>query len=437
MKKILHNRRRSPARGDPRRHEQGTVLVLALMISVLMAILAIPYMSKLSGRYKTSERIADTLAARYLAEAGAERSIWELNFGDFTGWSAAGNQMTLTLADVQSSNGTVIGSISIVVTDPYGDLPIIESTGSVVHTGSATINKTIRVTASAPPNIFNQAVYGITKVNIHEHAYLDSYDPALGPYGGDNVRANATVSGNTPSDSNNITIDQDAVVNGNAFCGKNTNPVKRILTKGNSVITGTRMAQTANKVYTPCAIPTGLTNMGNFTADHGETVTISSSGKYGNFEIKGKSYVNIVGDVTLHLTTKLKIDPDCTLNVAAGSRLSIVLDNNDNTTLDMDPYAIITNQSHNPDTLYILGTTNCTGDLTFQTKDDFYGSVFLPKAKFHVDGTPQFFGAIIAKELELKGTTQFHYDEALSNTIPKGVTNPVFGSLVVKSWQGL
>ena len=45
VKNIFRNRRRSPARGGPRRHEQGTVLVLALMISVLMAILAIPYMS--------------------------------------------------------------------------------------------------------------------------------------------------------------------------------------------------------------------------------------------------------------------------------------------------------------------------------------------------------------------------------------------------------
>lgn len=436
VKNILRGWKRGPADIGPRLHEQGMVLILALLISVLMAILAVPYMTKLSGRYKTSERIADTLAARYLAEAGVERAIWELNYGNITTWSGSSSQRTLTILNVQSSYGAVIGSISIVVNDPAGAEPVIEATGSVVHTGSATINKTIRVTVSEPPNVFNYAIFGDNKVKIKDDAALDSYNSSLGAYGGENVHSNATVGSNTPSASKKIEIEDDAVVNGDVFCGYQTDPAQRIEVEDDAVVTGTISSLSAAKTYAPATAPTGLPSLGNRKVENGSTVDISSSGKYGTFEIAEKSTVNITADVTLHLTTKLKIGDGCTLNVAAGAKLTIVLDNNDDTTLNMHANARVTTASHIPSDLSIVGTTKATGDLTFKSQSDFYGSIYLPKAEFKFEGTPQVFGSVIAKEIELKQTLQFHYDEALTGFLPNGVTNPGGGLLKVLSWQG-
>ncbi len=437
VKNILRGKRPLPVRGGPRRHEQGMVLILALLISVLMAILAIPYMSKLSGRFKTSERIADTLAARYLAEAGVERAIWELNYGNITTWSGSSSQRTMTMSSVQSSGGAVIGNISIVVNDPAGAAPTIDATGSVVHTGSATINKTIRVIVSAPPNIFNYAAFGSERVLIHDNSYMDSYNSASGAYGGANVGSAATLGSNTPDTGDKrIHVTQNAVVHGDAYCGYQTDPAQRIEVKDNGILTGTRAALSAAKTYASAVAPTGLPNLGNINVDKGDTVNISSSAKYGTFEISGKSIVNITADVTLHLTTKLKIGDGCTLNVAAGAKLTVVLDDGGDLTLDMHANARVNTASHIPSDLSIVGTTQVNGKVTFRSQTDFYGNIYLPKAEFKFEGTPQVFGSVITERIELKGTTQFHYDEALTGFLPSGVSSPSPNPLRVKSWQG-
>ncbi len=84
-------------------------------------------MSKLSGRYKTSERVADTLAARYLAEAGVGRAIWEMNYGNISNWNGTQAQKTMTISNFTASNGSVIGNISITVYNTLSDNPLIES----------------------------------------------------------------------------------------------------------------------------------------------------------------------------------------------------------------------------------------------------------------------------------------------------------------------
>jgi Tfp pilus assembly protein PilX len=420
-------------RRPSRRHEQGIILAIVLMISVFMAILALPFMTKLSGRYKTSERVADTLAARYLAEAGVERAIWELNYGNISTWGGSSSQRTLTMSNVQSSGGTIIGNVAITVFNPADNIPVIQSTGSVIHTASATINTTIRVTVNEPPHVFDFAIFGITKVNIHEQAYVDSYYSASGVYGGDNVHANATVGSNTPASDKIVKVSDYAIVNGDANCGYQTDPAQRIDVEGNAVVTGTKTALSAAKTYAPATAPTGLPNLGNVKIGDNQTATISSSGKYGTLEIGNHATLNITGDVTLHITAKLKTDDTATLNVAAGAKLTVVLDHDN--ALEMNDKSIITTASLSPSDFSILGTANATGDLTFQSQSNFYGSIYLPLAKFKFDHTPQVFGSVIANEIELKGTTQLHYDEALTGYLPNGVGKPGPHVLKVTSWQ--
>lgn len=432
---ILRNRR-SPNGVRSGRHERGTVLMLAILISVLMAMVALPYMTKLSGRFKASERIADTLAARYLAEAGVERAIWELNYGNISGWSGSSSQRTMTMTDVQSSNGTVIGNVSIVVNNPFDGDPVIEATGSVVHTGSATINKTVRALVSSDPNVYNFAMFGTKWVHIRESSDVDSYDSSLGAYGGDNVHANATVGANTPG-GDRVEIKDTSTVHGNAYCGYLDNPLTEIAVDPGAVLTGTKSALTAAKTVDPAVAPTGLPNLGNIKVEGGSTVNISSSAKYGTFEIAAKSTVNITSDVTLHLTTKLKVGDDCTLNVANGAKLTVILDSNDSKALELAGGARLLTASQKPADFSILGTNACTGDLFFDAAAaDFYGNVYLPLARFHFNGPTHVFGSVIAKEFELKSQTQFHYDEALSAFLPSGVPNPGGGLVTVKMWQG-
>ena len=62
-----------------RPHERGSILAVALLVSVFMVIVALPFVFKFSSQFRTTERSYKSLAALNLAEAGVERAIWELN----------------------------------------------------------------------------------------------------------------------------------------------------------------------------------------------------------------------------------------------------------------------------------------------------------------------------------------------------------------------
>ena len=438
MKTILRNRRQAPVRSGPRPHERGAVLILALLISVVMAILAVPYMAKLSGRYKTTERAYDSLAAEYLAEAGIERAIWELNYGSISSWGGSSSQRTLTMTNVQASNGAVIGSISIIVNDPGGAAPVIETTGSVVHTGSATINKTIRVSLSQPAGVYNFAIFGSEWAWAHGSAILDSYDSSLGVYGGGNVASHATVGCNTTGGDKKIWIEQTAKVYGDCKCGYQTDPNTMIWVDPTALVTGTKTALSSAKVFAPAIAPTGLTNKGNYKVNDNTTLNLSTSGKYGTLELGNRATLNITGDVTLHVTTKLKTGDAATINVAAGAKLTVVLDHSGGRggVLEMNNSTIINTASLKPSDLSIVGTSACTGDLNFKSQSNFYGNVYVPSGNLKFENTPQVFGSVIAKQIELKGTTKFHYDEALAGYLPNGASNPTGSPFKMKSWQG-
>jgi len=88
-------------------HERGTALVLALLLTTGMLILSMPFLTKLSGQYRVSENSYRSFAALNLAEAGLERAIWELNYGDISSWAGDGLLRTCSLSSVQAPGGTI------------------------------------------------------------------------------------------------------------------------------------------------------------------------------------------------------------------------------------------------------------------------------------------------------------------------------------------
>lgn len=67
--------------------EKGIILVVSLLFTVALLILITPFLFKLSGENRNTDRTFKAMAAINLAEAGVERAIWELNYGDISTWS--------------------------------------------------------------------------------------------------------------------------------------------------------------------------------------------------------------------------------------------------------------------------------------------------------------------------------------------------------------
>jgi Tfp pilus assembly protein PilX len=409
--------------------ERGSVLAISLLVSVFMAILAIPFMTKYASRFRLTGKSFGSLAALNLAEAGLERAIWELNYGAILSWSGTSAERTLSISNFTASNGTVIGNISITVNDPAGMAPVIESTGTVAFSGSQNISKTIRVVLAggAPPPLFNFMLFGTTGVNVGGGAIVDSYDSRLGAYGGTNIGSGGNI-GTNGDIYGAITLGNGSIVNGSAMTGVGSDPNEVIIQGMGADITGEVAALEEPKELPSVTVPTGLANRGNLSVS-GTTTTISQSGQYNNLTLAINSKVTITSNVTLYVSgaftmnnnSEFKINPGCSVTFYFGGGWAL----NSNSRIN--------NMNQDPTKLVMYGTDTFTGSKTFCNNYETYASMYFPKANVTLANTNTFYGSIIANQFLIGNNMRVHYDEACAS-LQTGFTSPT-SSFEMKSWQ--
>jgi Tfp pilus assembly protein FimT len=116
---------------EGRQKEQGFVLVVGMVIMGVLLLLAIPFLYQLTFENRLTDKSFKSSAATSLAEAGVDRAIWELNYGDISGWTGDDTLRTMSISSFQAAGGNVIGDVGIRVVDPTADHPIVESRGIV------------------------------------------------------------------------------------------------------------------------------------------------------------------------------------------------------------------------------------------------------------------------------------------------------------------
>ena len=102
----------------------GFVEITMLVVTSILIIMTIPFISRVVTEYKLMAKIYKSTAALDLAEAGIERALWELNYNSstFSGWTSS-TQGTVTTRIIdcnsfQAAGSTVIGDYTVsVVTD--------------------------------------------------------------------------------------------------------------------------------------------------------------------------------------------------------------------------------------------------------------------------------------------------------------------------------
>jgi Tfp pilus assembly protein PilX len=409
--------------------ERGSVLAISLLVSVFMAILAVPFVTKYASRFRLTGKSFQSLAASNLAEAGLERAIWELNFGNISSWSGTSAQRTLSISNFTASSGTVIGNISITVNDPAGMAPVIESTGTAAFSGSQNISKTMLVVlkGGAPPPLFNFMLFGALGVNIGGGAIVDSYDSRLGAYGGTNIGSGGNI-GTNGDIYGAINLGNGSIVNGSAMTGPESDPNEVIIMGMGADITGETAPLAESKDLPSVPVPTGLANRGNLSVS-GTSTTISQSGQYNNLTLANNSRVTITSNVTLYVSgaftlnngAEFKINSGCSVTLYFGGGWAI------NST------AKISNMSHDPTKLVMYGTDTFTGPKTFCNGFETYAAMYFPKANVSLANTAAFYGSIIARQFSVGNNMRVHYDAACAS-LQAGFTSPT-SSFEMKSWQ--
>lgn len=178
--------------------ERGGILIVAVIVILAMLIMAIPFLFKLSGQWRSTERSNHSLAAFNLAEAGVERALYYLdpdtpvlNDPESIVWTHEGVNLVGFMNGVKSAGADVMGDVNILLGPPYGADPErrnLDSTGIVPFIADKPVDRSVRVTLEKYfESAFDYGFFVDISFNIHNSFFMDSYDSRDGSYGGTNA----------------------------------------------------------------------------------------------------------------------------------------------------------------------------------------------------------------------------------------------------------
>jgi len=415
-----------------RKQEQGSILLISVFIMTFLLLMAVPFLFQLSTENRLSEKSYRSLAAISLAEAGVERAIWELNHGDISTWSGDSSLRTMDISSFQAAGENVIGDIEIKITDPEGENPMVEATGSVLHIGSEEVTGTIRVVLNGvmdKTKLFDFGVFGDDGVELASQAEIDSYDSRLGDYGGTNISDNGDT-GTNATHVGCIYLYSNSKVYGNVISGPGSDPLEVIVSRANGLVTGESLALTSPKEMPSVSSPEGLPFRGSFSLDGDSTVTINESGEYTSFMTDNNSKVTITSDVTLYITGDFSMLSNSQFEIAEGVNVDIYLGG----TFAQNSNTQINNLSQDPTKLLVFGTDSFNGEMEWNSNTDFYGAIYVPKAEIDYNSNADFYGSVAGRLLELDSNSRIHFDEALAD-LEFDLGSEEISAYAVRSWQ--
>lgn len=392
-------------------HERGTVLVVALLMTAGMLILSMPFLTKISVQYRVTENTYRSFSAINLSEAGLERAIWELNYGDISAWDGNDLLRTCFLPSIQASSGRVIGNILITVAAPAGDNPIVESTGQIDISEDVFQSKTTRIVLKKKGGdpLFDVGVFAKESVTLASNLTIEG-----------DVGVNGTYPGA-------LTIGNNSVVTGDAFCGPGGDPFVAINLLGTAQVMGQQAAADEAKDFPSVSLPEGMIYRGELYAK-GETVEITESGEFSSFVLETGAVVEIAGDVTLYITGLFSLGPNTELRIVEEGHLTLFLSGS----LYFDSNCAVNNSLEDPTRLVILGADSLTGTVNFNSNTPFYGALYMPQADLVFSSNIDFHGSAIGNSIVLNSNVDLTYAEELQNIEGLPEWNSLF---VVKSWQ--
>lgn len=408
--------------------EKGAALFFSLLIGVVMVGLALPFLFKMNSQFHITEKSYKSLSALNLAEAGVERAIWELNFGDISTWSGNLLERNITLASVQTAQGFVIGNIDITVLNPASDYPLVMTKGTVPWRGNLSIEKSLCVSLThGTESYFNFGIFGDEGFDIHGNTYTDSYNSDLGAYDPDNAGGSGDIGTNAVNQWDVVLLN-NTVVNGDATTGYGSDPEYVIRLKNSANILGDMQTLTEPKPLPACE-PPFLTERGVFSLDNNAApVTITESGTYTGFTMGANSKVTISGDVTLYVNGDFTMSSNSILEILPDSSLELVLGNG---TFTQSSNTEVNNLTQDPKNLAIMGTAEFKS-MIWRANTEFYGVIYTPEATVDFASNSDLYGSIVANYLSIASEAGFHYDESL-RTWDKYAAQT--NSLIMRYWQ--
>jgi len=422
-----------------RTRRRGSVLIVALLLSALIAVGLASYINLNLTSSRLARRTFTHYAALNLTEAGTEEAVWSFNRiagGNTDGWTGWTNDGT---AAWKKFNGfdfgaNTTGSVKVYVTsyNPVAGIsPKIIALSTVSPPGQPAVSKMLELTLRRRSNFASGLV---AKKSITFNGTLASVDSWNSDPDNDALTTAIPYSTAVRTDHGSVA---SASVDNTAMLIKQANIWGYVATGGaqpqvgvNGTIQGantpagvavdpSRVSTDFNADFPTVTAPTDGTPIASVGATLG-TVGQATRWRTTSISLTGKQTLTILGDVTLILTASsgasaLSVTGTASIIIPTGSSLTVYAEGDVKIAGNG-----LGNTNTQPVTCIFWGTNQSAAGQTIQIAGNgaIKSLVYAPNASVTLNGNGDMMGSVVANDITLNGNAAFHYDEALARYGP-------------------
>lgn len=367
------------------KNSEGTALLITLALIALLTGVVLMSADRSSTDIELSYNQLHEEQSFYIAEAGMERAVAVIK-----------NNQNWRTGFANEPLGDGLYSVAVVdsTTNPALSDTIVLMATSTVGTSSANLEAWMVFKSDSP---YKRASFGELRIYIHDGACTDSYNSDSGTYfatmansGGDvgsnvqiEIRSSSVVNGDVATaNPGDIIVGGTATINGDTTSTAPSTPMNLVSQSDYD------WAQANNSRYTGMS---GDVNFGpgplDLRVDDDDVVTLESGTYY---------------------FTSIFLDDDSKIKLAPGAEVKIYVEGTINLESGSD-----FNENGKPTQMFVF-TKGSIVDL--EGNSEFKGALYAPNADFvHYSSGAGFYGAVIARRVEVKNSACIHFDRALSN----------------------
>lgn len=360
--------------------------------------------------------------AFWLAEAGIQRSFWELNHNGCGGCP----DPTCDACTISGTSSLGSGNYSAYITSGYSG-GTITSTGTFSDPNTNSAQRTIQATISTE-SVWRYGIFCQGNIRFQNSASTDSYDSDKGDYnallagGTYNIGTNGDVGTNSTAQPA-ITLENSSQINGDAGVGS-TDWTAGIALNGSGGVAGQKTGGV--DILMP-SVPVPDTPTGGwwtFALPEGTTSLPSGSYTAASVTLDNKHDLSITGDVTLYVTGNIDLGNDAKLDIATGGKLTLYI----NGTFTVAQTASVNNLSKIPSDFRLYSRySGSDSGVTFNNNTALYGAIYAPDSGVTLEQSFDLYGSVVSGSASLFNSTQVHYDEALGRD-ETPFTTPIYVS---------
>ena len=424
-------------RDTTRRGQRGSVLIVALLITALIALALGSFINLNLTSSRLAKRTLNGYTGLNLGEAGVEEGVWSINRaagGDATawaGWTQTGGAawQKFTNFDLDPS---IKGSVKVYVDQyapPVGVRPKVIALAAVEQGTDTPTTKMIEVTLRRRSYFANGVVAKNRLVFNGANTSVDSWnsDPDQNPL--------------TPpvNYSPSVRVDHGAIAAGSPAI--NAMMVNHAQIWGYAATGGAQpqyhLDGTIRGAATPVGVPVDPNRIStDFNADFPtiamptDGVTLASIGptlgsfgtttrwRCASLSLTGTQTLTIQGDVTLIITAApgrqgVSVTGQASIIIPAGSSLTLYLES------DLQIAGLgLANANIQPGTCKIWGCDVSPNGQVFRVTGNgaLKSAIYAPNADLDIAGNGDVMGSIVARDVTFSGNAAFHFDESLAET---------------------